>query len=77
MVLLEDSAAELGLSMAFVGVGLAALTGDPLYDAARVIDDAQDRLHTAAPNARIVYLEPELPVPADSTADAPTRTSEP
>lgn len=32
MVLLEDSAAELGLSMAFVGVGLAALTGDPLYD---------------------------------------------
>jgi cation diffusion facilitator family transporter len=142
VVLLEDSAAELGLSMAFVGVGLAALTGDPLYDtlgtlaigvllavvaivlgiemyslllgeaaspeeqkairdtiastsgvarltqlrtmhlgpeellivaqveldpdlsaddAARVIDDAQDRLRTATPNARIVYLEPELP----------------
>ena len=46
-------------------------------DAARVIDDAQDRLHTATPNARIVYLEPELPVPTDSTADAPTRTPEP
>ena len=142
VVLLEDSAAEVGLSMAFVGVGLAALTGDPLYDtlgtlaigvllavvaivlgiemyslllgeaasaqeqaairdtiadtpgvahlvqlrtmhlgpeellivaqveldpdlsaddAARVIDDAQDRLHTATPNARVVYLEPELP----------------
>ena len=142
VVLLEDSAAELGLSMAFVGVGLAALTGDPLFDtlgtlaigvllavvaivlgiemyslllgeaaspgeqeairdtiastpgvarliqlrtmhlgpeellivaqveldpdlsaddAARVIDDAQDRLQTATPNARIVYLEPELP----------------
>ena len=30
-------------------------------DAARVIDDAQDRLHTATPNARVVYLEPELP----------------
>jgi cation diffusion facilitator family transporter len=142
VVLLEDSAAELGLSMALVGVGLAALTGDPLYDtlgtlaigvllavvaivlgiemyslllgeaaspeeqkairdtiastsgvahltqlrtmhlgpeellivaqveldpdlsaddAARVIDDAQARLQTATPNARIVYLEPELP----------------
>jgi hypothetical protein len=46
-------------------------------DAARVIDDAQARLHTATPNARIVYLEPELPVPADSTADAPTPTTEP
>src|SRR5215208_136237 len=33
VVLLEDTAAELGLSMAFVGVGLAALTGDPVYDA--------------------------------------------
>jgi divalent metal cation (Fe/Co/Zn/Cd) transporter len=46
-------------------------------DAARVIDDAQDRLHTATPYARIVYLEPELPLPADSAADAPTRTPEP
>jgi cation diffusion facilitator family transporter len=33
VVLLEDSAAELGLSLAVVGVGLAAITGDPLYDA--------------------------------------------
>jgi len=33
VVLLEDTAAELGLSFAFVGVGLAALTGDPLFDA--------------------------------------------
>jgi divalent metal cation (Fe/Co/Zn/Cd) transporter len=32
-VLLEDAAAELGLSFAFVGIGLAALTGDGLYDA--------------------------------------------
>ena len=32
VVLLEDTAAELGLSLAFVGVGLAALTGDPLFD---------------------------------------------
>ena len=158
VVLLEDSAAELGLSMAFVGVGLAAITGDPLYDtigtlgigvllavvaivlgiemyslllgeaaspqeqaticdtiastpgvarltqlrtmhlgpeellivaqvelnpdlsaddAARVIDDAQARLHTATPSARIVYLEPELPASADSIPHAPTRTPEP
>jgi cation diffusion facilitator family transporter len=33
VVLLEDTAAEVGLSLAFVGVGLAALTGDPLFDA--------------------------------------------
>jgi divalent metal cation (Fe/Co/Zn/Cd) transporter len=33
VVLLEDTAAELGLSFALLGVGLAAITGDPLYDA--------------------------------------------
>jgi cation diffusion facilitator family transporter len=33
VVLLEDTAAEIGLSCAFVGVGLAALTGDSLFDA--------------------------------------------
>jgi len=33
VVPLEDTAAELGLTLALLGVGLAALTGDPLYDA--------------------------------------------
>jgi cation diffusion facilitator family transporter len=33
VVLLEDTAAEAGLSFALVGVGLAAVTGDPLWDA--------------------------------------------
>jgi cation diffusion facilitator family transporter len=33
VILLEDTAAEIGLSFALVGVGLAALTGDPLFDA--------------------------------------------
>lgn len=33
VVLLEDSAALLGLSMAFAGVTLTVLTGDPLWDA--------------------------------------------
>jgi divalent metal cation (Fe/Co/Zn/Cd) transporter len=33
VVILEDTAAELGLSLAFVGVGVAALTGNPLFDA--------------------------------------------
>jgi hypothetical protein len=46
-------------------------------DAARVIDDAQARLHTATPSARIVYLEPELPTSADSIPHTPTRTPEP
>ncbi len=32
VVLLEDTAAELGLGFALLGVGLAAVTGDPLYD---------------------------------------------
>ncbi|MFL6294322.1 MAG: cation diffusion facilitator family transporter [Actinomycetes bacterium] len=147
VVLLEDTAAELGLSFALLGVGLAAITGDPLYDAlgtlaigallavvavvlgfemyslllgeaaspeeqttirdtlaatpgiarlvqlrtmhlapeevlvaarveldhnlssddaARVIDEAQARLREAAPSARIIYLEPELPTAADA-----------
>jgi cation diffusion facilitator family transporter len=33
VVLLEDTAAEAGLVFALLGVGLAALTGDPLWDA--------------------------------------------
>src|SRR5215218_10709879 len=33
VVLLEDTAAELGLSFAFLGVGLATLTHDPVWDA--------------------------------------------
>jgi cation diffusion facilitator family transporter len=33
VVPLEDTAAELGLTLALLGVGLAALTGDPLYHA--------------------------------------------
>jgi cation diffusion facilitator family transporter len=33
VVLLEDTAAELGLTFAFLGVGLTAVTGEPLFDA--------------------------------------------
>jgi cation diffusion facilitator family transporter len=162
VVLLEDSAAEVGLSLAFVGIGLAALTGDPLFDAlgtlaigallavvavvlgiemysllvgeaaspeeqaairrtlasipgiarvlrlrtmhlgpdellvvgsiemdrelsasdaAGVIDQAQARLEEAVPNARIIYLEPQLPTTPRSPAptrparDDPSQTS--
>jgi cation diffusion facilitator family transporter len=151
VVILEDTAAELGLSFAFVGVGLAALTGDPLYDAlgtlaigallavvavvlgmemysllvgeaaspqeqaairrvlasipgidrllqlrtmylspdellvaakvemdpalsasdaAQVIDRAEARLRETVPSARVVYLEPDLPVAPRSASDA-------
>jgi cation diffusion facilitator family transporter len=151
VVILEDTAAELGLSFAFVGVGVAALTGDPLYDAvgtlaigallgvvavvlglemysllvgeaaspqeqatirqvlasikgiahllqlrtmylspdellvagkvemdpelsasqaAQVIDQAEARLREAVPNARVIYLEPDLPVAPRSAPDA-------
>jgi cation diffusion facilitator family transporter len=151
VVILEDTAAELGLSFAFVGVGVAALTGDPLYDAlgtlaigallavvavvlgmemysllvgeaaspqeqtairqalasipgidrllqlrtmylspdellvaakveiapalsasqaAQVIDQAEARLRDAVPSARVVYLEPDLPVAPRSASDA-------
>ena len=162
VVLLEDTAAEVGLSLAFVGVGLAALTSDPLFDAlgtlaigallavvafvlgiemysllvgeaaspeeqaeirrtlasipgiagvlrlrtmhlgpdellvvgsiemdqqlsasdaAGVIDQAQARLEEAVPNARIIYLEPQLPTTPRSPAptrparDDPSQTS--
>ena len=151
VVLLEDTAAQLGLGFAFLGVGLAAITGDALYDAlgtlaiggllavvavvlgvemyslllgeaaspqeqeavrraiastpgvarliqlrtmhlgpeellvvakfeldpdlsaddaARVIDQAQAEVREAVPNARIIYLEPELPVAASSGHDS-------
>jgi cation diffusion facilitator family transporter len=151
VVILEDTAAELGLSFAVVGVGVAALTGDPLYDAlgtlaigallgvvaailgmemysllvgeaaspqeqaairqvlasikgiarplqlrtmylspdellvvaqvemdpelsasqaAQVIDQAEARLREAVPNARVIYLEPDLPVAPRSASDA-------
>jgi cation diffusion facilitator family transporter len=33
VVLLEDTAAEAGLAFALLGVGLAAVTGDPMWDA--------------------------------------------
>ena len=151
VVLLEDTAAELGLGFALLGVGLTAITGDPLWDGlgtlaigallatvaivlgfemyslllgeaaspeeqeavrgriastsgvarvtqlrtmhlgpeellvaarlelepslsaddgARVIDQAQARVREVVPNARIIYLEPELPaVPDPSAAD--------
>ena len=142
VVLLEDTAAELGLGFALLGVGLAAVTGDPLWDglgtlaiggllgvvavvlgfemyslllgeaaspeeqatirdtltatpglarllqlrtmhlapeellvaarfeldpdlsaddAARVIDQAEERVREVLPKARIIYLEPDLP----------------
>ena len=31
-------------------------------DAARVIDQAQDKIRKAVPSARIIFVEPELPV---------------
>jgi cation diffusion facilitator family transporter len=142
VVLLEDTAAELGLTFALAGVGLAAVTGDPVWDAlgtlaigallavvavvlgiemysllvgeaaspeeqaairqailstggvaglvqlrtlhlgpddvlvvgglqldreqsaddaARVIDQAEERVREVLPKARIIYLEPDLP----------------
>jgi cation diffusion facilitator family transporter len=158
VVLLEDTAAELGLGFALLGVGLAAVTGDPLWDglgtlaiggllgvvavvlgfemyslllgeaaspeeqatirdtlaategvahlhqlrtmhlgpeellvaarvelgpdlsaddAARVIDQAQAALREQVPSARIIYLEPELPVAEpDVGAGQPGRRSQ-
>jgi divalent metal cation (Fe/Co/Zn/Cd) transporter len=151
VVLLEDTAAELGLVFALLGVGLAAATGDTLWDglgtlaigallavvavvlglemyslllgeaaspeeqatirdtlvatpgiaslvqlrtlhlgpeellvatkveldpdlsaddAARVIDDAHAKLRERVPSARIIYLEPELPVAPDLQPEA-------
>jgi cation diffusion facilitator family transporter len=151
VVLLEDTAAELGLTFALLGVGLAAVTGDTLWDAlgtlaigallavvavvlglemyslllgeaaspeeqatirdtlvatpgiaslvqlrtlhlgpeellvatkveldpdlsaddaARVIDDAHAKLRERVPSARIIYLEPELPVAPDLQPEA-------
>jgi len=37
--------------------------------AARVIDEAQARLREAVPSARIVYLEPDVPIVPRSALD--------
>ena len=39
-------------------------------DVARVIDAAQARVRRAVPSARVVYLEPDLPLEASSGHDS-------
>jgi divalent metal cation (Fe/Co/Zn/Cd) transporter len=41
-----------------------------VHDAARVIDAAQADLREQVPSARIIYLEPELPVTPDLQREA-------
>jgi cation diffusion facilitator family transporter len=43
--------------------------GAPSSRVPEVIDEAESRLRTAVPSARIIYLEPELPTPEGSVPD--------
>lgn len=50
----------LGPDELLVGAKIALTAGLPLEDVAKAIDDAEQRVRTAVPTARIIYLEPDL-----------------
>jgi divalent metal cation (Fe/Co/Zn/Cd) transporter len=51
---------HLGPDELLVGAKLAMPVGATLPEVARAIDDAEQRVRTAVPSARVIYLEPDL-----------------
>jgi cation diffusion facilitator family transporter len=51
---------HLGPEELLIGAKLAMSPGATLADAARAIDDAEQRVRTAVPSARVIYLEPDV-----------------
>jgi cation diffusion facilitator family transporter len=51
---------HLGPDELLVGAKLAMPVGASLPEVARAIDDAEQRVRTAVPSARVMYLEPDL-----------------
>lgn len=71
---------HLGPEELLIGAKLAMSPGATLADAARAIDDAEQRVRTAVPSARVIYLEPDVDrgsaagtsdVRAEASADRP------
>ena len=54
VVMLEDTAALVGLVFAFLGVGLTVITGNGVFDA------VEQRVRRAVPVARVIYVEPDV-----------------
>jgi cation diffusion facilitator family transporter len=51
---------HLGPEELLIGAKLAMSPSATLADAARAIDDAEQRVRTAVPSARVIYLEPDV-----------------
>ena len=51
---------HLGPDELLIGAKLAMSPSATLADAARAIDDAEQRVRTAVPSARVIYLEPDV-----------------
>ncbi len=51
---------HLGPEEVLVAAKIALPPGAPLKDVAKAIDDAEARVRTAVPSARLIYLEPDL-----------------
>jgi cation diffusion facilitator family transporter len=71
---------HLGPEELLIGAKLAMSPSATLADAARAIDDAEQRVRTAVPSARVIYLEPDVDrgspagaadVRAEASADRP------
>ena len=71
---------HLGPDELLIGAKLAMSPSATLADAARAIDDAEQRVRTAVPSARVIYLEPDVDrgsaagaaeVRAEASADRP------
>jgi cation diffusion facilitator family transporter len=71
---------HLGPDELLIGAKLAMSPSATLADAARAIDDAEERVRTAVPSARVIYLEPDVDrgsaagvadVRAEASADRP------
>jgi hypothetical protein len=51
---------HLGPEELLVGAKVAMPAAASLAEVARAIDDAEARVRTAVPSARVIYLEPDL-----------------
>jgi len=58
--LLHIKTQYLGPDELLVAAKIALTSGLPVEDVAQAIDDAEQRIRTAVPQARIIYLEPDL-----------------
>jgi divalent metal cation (Fe/Co/Zn/Cd) transporter len=66
---------HLGPEELLIGAKLAMSPSATLADAARAIDDAEQRVRTAVPSARVIYLEPDVDRGSAAAADVRAEAS--